>query len=218
MKFFLDTADVQLIEQTAKSGLVDGVTTNPSLIAQAVAKDPGTTRDSIVQSIAAIVDGPISAEVISTETEAMLAEGKALAGMHKNIVVKLPMIPAALPVIHELTQNGIAVNVTLLFSVNQALLAAKAGATFVSPFVGRIDDTGEDGMNLVRNIVHVFQTYGFTTQVLAASIRHPLHVAQAAEAGAHAVTMPIAVFNQLAHHPLTDVGLAKFLADSQTHS
>ncbi|EKD76232.1 MAG: hypothetical protein ACD_43C00184G0005, partial [uncultured bacterium] len=171
MKIFLDTAEISEIQQAASSGLLDGVTTNPSLVAKT-----GRPLAEVLLDIIAIVDGPISAEVLSTDSAGMLAEGKKLAAIHKNIAVKLPMIPAALPVVKELSQAGIMTNVTLVFSVNQALLAAKAGATFVSPFVGRLDDIGEDGMLLVTDILRVFKNYGFKTQVLAASIRHPQHV------------------------------------------
>lgn len=208
MKIFLDTALVSEIKAAAETGLVDGVTTNPTLIAKS-----GRKFETVIKEIAKIVDGPISAEVISTQPKQMLKEGRALASIHPNVTVKLPMITGAMPVVKQLVSEGIMVNVTLVFSLNQALLAAKAGATFVSPFVGRLDDTGEDGMNLVSNIVHVYQNYGFTTQVLAASIRHPLHVTQAAEVGADIVTLPYTVFEQLFKHPLTDLGLVRFFND-----
>ncbi len=208
MKLFLDTAEVEEIKLAAATGLIDGITTNPSLIAKS-----GRNFEEVVKEITTIVDGPISAEVISTETDAMLKEGRALAKIHENITVKLPMIEASMPVVKQLTAEGIKTNVTLVFSVNQALLAAKAGATFVSPFVGRLDDIGENGMNLVGDIVHLFNNYGFKTQILAASIRHPHHIYQAAEAGSHIATLPYGIFEKLFNHPLTDKGLAQFLED-----
>lgn len=208
MKIFLDTANIDEIRQAAATGVLDGVTTNPSLVAKT-----GQPFEDILREIVQLVDGPISAEVIGTTTSEMLREGKALAQIHPNITVKLPMIKAAMPVVRELVTAGTMVNVTLVFSVNQALLAAKAGATFVSPFVGRLDDIGEDGMMLVSDILHVYHTYGFTTKVLAASLRHPQHVKQAAEHGADIATIPLTVFEQLFLHPLTDLGLKKFLND-----
>lgn len=211
MKLFLDTAEIEEIKAAATTGLIDGITTNPTLIAKS-----GRNFETVIKEITEIIDGPISAEVISTDTATMLEEGLALANIHPNVTVKLPMIPAAMPVVTTLAQAGIMVNVTLVFSVSQALLAAKAGATFVSPFVGRLDDIGEDGMNLVHDILHVFQNYNFSTQVLAASIRHPQHVLAAAQAGAHVATIPYSVFQMLFKHPLTDSGLEKFLADWET--
>jgi len=211
MKLFLDTADVNEIKLAAASGLIDGVTTNPSLVAKT-----GRKFETVLQEICQIVDGPISAEVISVETEQMITEGRKLASIHPNITVKLPMIAAAMPAVKQLASEQIKTNVTLVFSVNQALLAAKAGATFVSPFVGRLDDINESGIDLIRDIVQVFKNYNFTTQVLAASMRHPEHIRQSALAGAHVATLPYSVFQQLFNHPLTDAGLKKFLADWAT--
>jgi transaldolase len=210
MKIFLDTAAVAEIEQAAVTGLLDGITTNPSLVAKS-----GRPLTDVLLDIIKLVNGPISAEVLSTDSAGMLAEGKTLAAIHPNITVKLPMIPAALPVVKQLHEAGIMTNVTLVFSVNQALLAAKAGATFVSPFVGRLDDIGEDGMMVVSDILHVYKNYGYNTQVLAASLRHPQHVKQAAELGVDAATLPYSVFVQLFNHPLTTAGLAKFLSDAK---
>lgn len=208
MKLFLDTAEIEEIKAAAATGLIDGVTTNPSLIAKS-----GRKFEDVIKEITSIIDGSISAEVISIDTAGMLAEAKELVKIHDNITIKVPMIRAAMPVITELTKSGTAVNVTLIFSVNQALLAAKAGATYVSPFVGRLDDIGEDGIALVSDIVHMYQTYGFETQVLAASIRHPQHIKQAAEVGAQVATLPYSVFEKLFNHPLTDSGLEAFLSD-----
>lgn len=211
MKLFLDTADVNEIKLAAASGLIDGVTTNPSLVAKA-----GRPFETVLKEICALVNGPISAEVISVETDQMIIEGRKLAKIHPNITVKLPMIAAAMPAVKQLASEGIMTNVTLVFTVNQALLAAKAGATFVSPFVGRLDDIHEPGMDVVRDIVQVFKTYDFSTQVLAASMRHPEHIKQAALAGAQVATLPYTVFQELFNHPLTDAGLKKFLADWST--
>ena len=208
MKFFLDTANVKEIREAASWGILDGVTTNPSLVAR-----EGRSFRAILEEIVGIVNGPISAEAVSVETEGMLKEGRELAKIHKNIVIKVPMIPAGLSACRQLVQEGHRVNVTLVFSPAQALLAAKAGATFVSPFVGRIDDVGQFGMEIVRQIRTIYQNYGFTTQLLVASIRHPIHVVEAALAGADIGTMPFSVMQQLIKHPLTDVGLKKFLAD-----
>lgn len=211
MKLFLDTADVNEIKLAAASGLIDGVTTNPSLVAKA-----GRPFETVLKEICALVNGPISAEVISVETDQMITEGRKLAKIHPNITVKLPMIAVAMPAVKQLASEGIMTNVTLVFTVNQALLAAKAGATFVSPFVGRLDDIHEPGMDVVRDIVQVFKTYDFSTQVLAASMRHPEHIKQAALAGAQVATLPYTVFQELFNHPLTDAGLKKFLADWST--
>lgn len=208
MKFFLDTANVKEIREAASWGILDGVTTNPSLVSK-----EGRSFRAILDEIVGIVNGPISAEVVSVEMEGMLKEGRELARIHKNIVIKVPMIPAGLSACRQLVQEGHRVNVTLIFSPVQALLAAKAGATFVSPFVGRIDDVGQFGMEIVRQIRTIYQNYGFTTQLLVASIRHPIHVVEAALAGADIGTMPFSVMQQLIKHPLTDVGLKKFLAD-----
>lgn len=208
MKFFLDTADVGELREAAASGLVDGVTTNPSLIAKT-----GRKLDSVVREIVEIVDGPISVETISTDSAGMIKEGLEFVKIHKNIVVKAPLTREGLKATKALASEGIKVNVTLCFSALQALLAAKAGAAYISPFVGRLDDVGQDGMVLIRDICLIYQNYDFTTEVLAASLRHPIHVLEAAKAGAHVGTLPYKVFQQLYDHPLTDIGLAKFLAD-----
>lgn len=213
MKLFLDTAEINEIKQAATTGLVDGITTNPTLVAKS-----GRKFAEVIAEIATIIDGPISAEVISTTSEEMLEEAHTLAKIHPNVVVKLPMIKEAMPIVRQLTSENIKTNVTLVFSVNQALLAAKAGATYVSPFVGRLDDSGEDGMMIVRNILQIFRNYNLTTQVLAASIRHPEHVIRAATVGAHVATLPYKVFEQLFNHPLTDQGLEKFLEDWKSTS
>jgi transaldolase len=209
MKFFVDTADVAEIKDLAATGLIDGVTTNPSLVAKA-------KRDfkEIIAEICAAVAGPVSAEVAATDVAGMLAEGRALAKIAKNVTVKVPLTWDGLKACRALTGEGTMVNVTLCFSANQALLAAKAGATFVSPFVGRLDDTGVDGMDLVREIRMIYDTYpALETQILAASIRNVLHVKQAALIGADVVTVPPSVLRALVHHPLTDKGLELFLAD-----
>ncbi len=208
MKFYLDTANVKEIQEAASLGLLDGVTTNPSL----VAKEGRSFRDVLLE-ICNLVDGPISAEVVSVEADAMVKEGRELAKIHKNIVVKAPLIPEGLKATKRLTAEGIRVNVTLCFSPTQALLASKAGAWCVSPFIGRLDDVSSNGMELIRQIITIFRNYDITTQVLVASIRHPQHVVEAALAGGHICTMPYSVFQQLVKHPLTDVGLKKFLAD-----
>lgn len=208
MKFFIDTANIGEIKQAAALGVLDGVTTNPSL----VAKETGKFED-ILRQICEIVDGPISAEVAATDYEGMLREGRILAAIHKNIVIKVPCIKTGLQATKTFAGEGIGVNMTLVFSPTQALLAAKAGARFVSPFIGRLDDISEDGMNLIEQIVGIYDNYGFDTEVLVASVRHPLHVVQAALIGADVCTMPFSVIDKLIHHPLTDLGLAKFLAD-----
>jgi transaldolase len=208
MKFFLDTADVGELREAAASGLVDGVTTNPSLIAKT-----GRKLGDVVREIVEIVDGPISVETISTDAPGMIKEGLEFVKIHKNIVVKAPLTREGLKATKALASEGIKVNVTLCFSALQALLAAKAGAAYISPFVGRLDDVGQDGMVLIRDICLIYQNYDFTTEVLAASLRHPIHVLEAAKAGAHVGTLPYKVFQQLYDHPLTDIGLAKFLAD-----
>ncbi len=212
MRIFLDTANLDEIREGAKSGVVSGVTTNPSLVAKEGGGDLETYRNFVLE-IAKVVNGPISAEVVSPEYETMLKEGRYIASWHPNVVVKLPSTPAGIRGISVLSKEGIKINQTLCFSVNQALLGALAGATYVSPFVGRLDDEGHDGMALVADIVQMFQTYHYPTQVLAASIRHPLHVVVAAKAGAHVATVPYKVFQQMYHHPLTDVGMERFLAD-----
>ena len=208
MKFFLDTASVKEIQEAASLGLLDGVTTNPSL----VAKEGRVFREVLVE-ICNIVDGPISAEVVSIEADAMVKEGRELAKIHKNIVVKVPLIAEGLKATKRLTAEGIRVNVTLCFSPTQALLAAKAGAWCVSPFIGRLDDISSNGMELIRQIVTIYKNYDFKTYVLVASVRHPQHVVEAALAGGHICTMPFAIFQQMVKHPLTDIGLKKFLAD-----
>ena len=208
MKFFLDTANLDELRKGASWGIVDGVTTNPSLIAK-----EGNPIKEQVQAITEIVDGDISAEVVSVEAEEMIREGRELAKIHPNIVVKCPLIREGIKATKALSEEGIRVNVTLCFSATQALLAAKAGAYIVSPFLGRLDDISHEGMELIREIVTVYENYGFPTQVLAASIRSPLHVKEAALAGSHIGTMPFKVLDQLFNHPLTDIGLEKFLAD-----
>lgn len=213
MKFYLDTASVKEIKEAASLGLLDGVTTNPSL----VAKEGRVFREVLVE-ICNIVDGPVSAEVVSLEADAMVKEGKELAKIHKNIVVKCPLIPEGLKATKRLAAEGIRVNVTLCFSPTQAILAAKAGAWCVSPFIGRLDDISSNGMELIRQIVTIFKNYDYKTYVLVASVRHPQHVVEAALAGGHICTMPFAIFQQMVKHPLTDVGLKKFLADWEAQS
>ena len=213
MKFFLDTANVKEIQEAASLGLLDGVTTNPSL----VAKEGRSFKEMLVE-ICNIVDGPISAEVVSLEADAMVKEGKGLAKIHKNIVVKVPLIAEGLKATKRLAAEGIKVNVTLCFSPTQALLAAKAGAWCVSPFIGRLDDISSNGMELIRQILTIYRNYDFKTQVLVASVRHPQHVVEAAMAGGHICTMPFSIFQQMVKHPLTDNGLKKFLADWETQA
>ncbi|MER3422002.1 MAG: fructose-6-phosphate aldolase [Nitrospiraceae bacterium] len=208
MKIYLDTANVKEIREAASLGVLDGITTNPSL----VAKEGRDFKDALIE-ICSIVDGPVSAEVISVEEEDMVREGRELTKLHKNIVVKCPLIPEGLKATKRLASEGIRVNVTLCFSPTQALLAAKAGAWCVSPFIGRLDDVSSNGMELIRQIVTIFRNYDFKTLVLVASVRHPQHVVEAALAGGDICTMPYAVFQQLIKHPLTDIGLKKFLAD-----
>jgi len=213
MKFFLDTANVKEIQEAASWGLLDGVTTNPSL----VAKEGRSFREMLLE-ICNIVDGPISAEVVSLEADAMVKEGKELAKIHKNIVVKVPLIAEGLKATKRLAAEGIRVNVTLCFSPTQALLAAKAGAWCVSPFIGRLDDISSNGMELIRQILTIYRNYDFKTQVLVASVRHPQHVVEAALAGGHICTMPFSIFQQMVKHPLTDSGLKKFLADWESQA
>ncbi len=208
MKFFLDTANVKEILEAASLGLLDGVTTNPSLVAK-----EGRSFKEVLVEICNIVDGPISAEVVSLEADAMVKEGKELAKIHKNIVVKVPLIAEGLKATKRMAAEGIKVNVTLCFSPTQALLAAKAGAWCVSPFIGRLDDISSNGMELIRQILTIYRNYDFKTQVLVASVRHPQHVVEAALAGGHICTMPFSIFQQMVKHPLTDSGLKKFLAD-----
>ena len=208
MKFYLDTANVNEIQEAASLGLLDGVTTNPSL----VAKEGRSFKEMLVE-ICRIVDGPISAEVVSVEADAMVKEGKELAKIHKNIVVKVPLIAEGLKATKRMAAEGIKVNVTLCFSPTQALLAAKAGAWCVSPFIGRLDDISSNGMELIRQILTIYKNYDYKTYVLVASVRHPQHVVEAALAGGHICTMPFTIFQQMVKHPLTDIGLKKFLAD-----
>jgi len=212
VKFFVDTADLAEIKDLAATGLLDGVTTNPSLVAKS---GHGNFVD-LIRDICAVVPGPVSAEVAATEFEPMLAEGQYLATIAKNVAVKVPLTPAGLKVCKLLSQQGTMVNVTLCFSAAQAILAAKAGAGFVSPFVGRLDDIGEDGMQLIADICAIYRAYpSFKTEVLVASVRHPQHVVQAAKLGAHVATIPPAIIRQLFAHPLTEKGLAQFVADWQ---
>ncbi|HEY9899088.1 MAG TPA: fructose-6-phosphate aldolase [Pantanalinema sp.] len=208
MKFFLDTANIDEIREAASWGQIDGVTTNPSLIAK-----EGRDFKQVINEICAIVDGPISAEAISLDAEGMIREGREFAKWHPNVVVKLPMTIEGLKAAKVFKAEGIKTNVTLVFSANQALLAARAGATYISPFVGRLDDEGQDGMALIAEIVEVFSNYDFDTQILVASIRHPMHVTDAAKLGADVCTMPYKVLKQMFHHPLTDIGIEKFMAD-----
>jgi transaldolase len=208
MKFFLDTANLDEIREAASMGVLDGVTTNPTLIAR-----EGNPNAEQIRTICEIVDGDISAEVVSEVAEEMIREGRELAAIHPNVVVKCPLIPEGIKATKVLSDEGIRVNVTLCFSAPQALIAAKAGAYIVSPFLGRLDDIAAEGMELIREIMAVYENYGYPTQVLAASIRGPLHVKEAALAGAHIATLPAKVFHQIFKHPLTDIGLEKFLAD-----
>lgn len=208
MKFFLDTANLDEIRQAVRLGVVAGVTTNPSLIAK-----EGREFLPTVQEICRLVAGPVSAEVISLEPAQMLVEARELAKLAPNVVVKVPMCAAGLEVVHTLAREGIKTNMTLIFSANQALLAARAGATYVSPFVGRLDDIGNPGMPMVQDIVDIFDLHSLDTEVIAASVRHPEHVLQAARAGAHVATVPLKVLKQMIEHPLTDIGIEKFLAD-----
>lgn len=214
MKFFIDTAQLDEIRNAASMGVLDGVTTNPSLMAKVGIKG----RDNILKHYRAICDlvpDNVSAEVISTTYDDMLKEARELAAIDKKIVVKVPMIPDGIKAIKTLSDEGIRTNCTLVFTVSQALLAAKAGASFVSPFVGRLDDISTDGLQLIRDIAQVFKNYEFKTEILVASVRHPMHLVESAKIGAHVATMPFAVIEQLAKHPLTDTGLAKFLSDHE---
>ena len=212
MRIFLDTANIEQIKEGVKMGIVSGVTTNPTLVSKEGYKD----YEAVVKEICTIVDGPVSAEVVVNEKEAMLAQARKIAKWAPNVVIKIPSTADGLEVISQLAKEDIKVNMTLCFSVNQALLGALVGATFVSPFVGRLDDAGHDGMALVKDIVDVFKQYDdLTTEVLAASIRHPLHCVAAAKAGAHIATVPYKILLQMTKHPLTDVGIERFLADWQ---
>jgi transaldolase len=208
MKLYLDTGNVDEIREAASYGLVDGITTNPSLVSK-----EGRDFNELLLEICNLIDGPISAEVVSIEAGGMVKEGRELAKIHQNIVVKCPLIPEGLKATKQLASEGIRVNVTLCFSPTQALLAAKAGAWCVSPFIGRLDDISSDGMELIDQILTIYENYDFDTQVLVASVRHPQHVVEAALLGGHICTMPYSVFQQLVKHPLTDIGLKKFLAD-----
>jgi transaldolase len=208
MQFFLDTAEMKEIETGLEWGMVDGITTNPSLIAKS-----GRSYLATVQEIARLVPGPVSGEVLATEYEEILSQGRRLAGLAENVVVKVPLTPAGLRSVATFKKEGIRTNVTLCFSAAQALLAAKAGAAYISPFVGRLDDVAEDGMELIDKVVTIYRNYGFDTQVLVASVRHPVHVVQSALMGADVATIPFKVMEQLYKHPLTEIGLDRFLAD-----
>ena len=208
MKIFLDTANVEHIREANSWGVVDGVTTNPTLIAR-----EGRNFEEVVREICEIVDGPISAEVVSEDAEGMVKEARELSKIHKNVVIKIPMTPEGLKATRVLKDEEIKTNVTLVFSSNQVLLAAKAGATFVSPFIGRLDDQGQVGMEVIREAVTILETYDFDTQVIVASVRHPIHVLESALAGAHIATVPFDVLKKMAGHSLTDVGIRKFLED-----
>jgi transaldolase len=208
MKFFIDTANIAEIKEAASFGVLDGVTTNPSLVAK-----EGKDFHKLLEEICAIVDGPISAEVISLEYDGIMGEGRELAKIHKNIVVKVPLVKDGLKAVKSLKAEGIRSNVTLCFSPSQALLAAKAGAYFISPFIGRLDDISQNGMDLIRQVVTIYKNYKYDTQVLVASVRHPLHVVEAAMIGADICTIPFKVIEQLIKHPLTDIGLQRFLED-----
>ena len=208
MKIFADTANVEQIRELNSWGIIDGVTTNPSLIAR-----EGRDFRETVQEICSIVDGPISAEVVSPTAEGMVPEAEELSKIHKNINIKVPCTPEGLKTAKILSEKGIKTNLTLIFSANQALLCAKAGATFVSPFIGRLDDHGHTGMDVVADIIQIYENYGYETEVIVASVRNPLHVLDAALMGAHIATIPFKVIQQLVKHPLTDIGLEKFLAD-----
>lgn len=208
MKFFIDSADIKEIRTAHAMGCVDGVTTNPSLLAKV-----GRPLEEAIREICAVVDGPVSAEAVSTSAEDLIKEGRTLAKIHDNVVVKIPMGVEGMKAVKALTAEGIRTNVTLVFSPNQALLTAKAGATYVSPFVGRLDDISENGMEMVRQCIEIYRHYGFKTQILVASVRNPVHVLEAARMGADVATIPLSVIQQLAQHPLTDIGIKKFLAD-----
>lgn len=208
MKFFIDTANINEIKEAAALGILDGVTTNPSLVAK-----EGKDFRKLLDEILAVVNGPVSAEVISTDYDGILKEAHELAKIHHNIVIKVPLIKEGLKAVRTLSLENIKTNVTLCFSPSQALLAAKAGATYISPFVGRLDDISHDGMELISQIVQIYKNYNYKTQVLVASIRHPLHLVEAALMGADVCTMPFSVIDKLFNHPLTDLGLEKFLSD-----
>ncbi len=208
MKFFIDTANIAQIKEAASYGLLDGVTTNPSLVAK-----EGKNFNELLIEICKLVDGPISAEVVSTDYDGMMKEARELKKIHKNIVIKIPLIKEGIKAVKSLTEEDIKTNVTLCFSASQALLAAKAGASYISPFVGRLDDISHNGMDLIKQIVQIYKNYDYKTEILVASIRHPLHLVDAAMMGAHVATMPFEVIEKLFKHPLTDLGLEKFLSD-----
>lgn len=208
MQFFIDTADIEEIREAKRMGILDGVTTNPTLISKT-----GKDFETVVREICEEVDGPISVEVVSTDTDGMIQEARSLAALHENFVIKIPMVLDGLKAMSVLKAEEIRVNCTLVFSPLQALLAAKAGATYVSPFVGRLDDIAEPGMEMVEKVIQIYDQYGLETKVLVASVRNPIHVLEAALMGADVVTVPFKVLSQLAHHPLTDIGLEKFLKD-----
>ncbi|EAC3740960.1 fructose-6-phosphate aldolase [Listeria monocytogenes] len=208
MRFFIDTANVEEIKKANRMGFISGVTTNPSLVAK-----EGRDFNEVIQEITSIVDGPISGEVVSLEADEMIAEGRVIARIHPNMVVKIPMTGEGLAAVKVLTEEGIKTNVTLVFSATQALLAARAGATYVSPFLGRLDDIGDDGLVLIRDIADIFEIHGIPTEIISASVRHPIHVIECAKAGADIATVPFKVFEQMLKHPLTDSGIDKFLAD-----
>lgn len=212
MQLWLDTADVEEIRAASRFGVVSGVTTNPSLWAKAAS---GTDYRDVVLQICSIIDGPVSAECLAQDVKGLVQEARNIASWHPNVVVKIPLDENGLEAIYRVAKEGIKVNTTLIFQPNQAMLAAQAGATYVSPFVGRLDDIGQDGMAVVRDIVEIFDRYHFPTQVVAASLRHPLHVVRSAQAGAHIATMPYSVFRSMFKHPLTDVGMQKFLEDAR---
>lgn len=211
MKLFVDTANVAEIKDAAEMGILSGVTTNPSLIAK-----EGRNFVAVLKEIVEIVDGPISAEVVSLDADSMVEEGLPLAEIHKNIVIKVPMTAEGLKAVHRFAKRGIKTNVTLVFSANQALLAARAGASFVSPFIGRLDDISFNGVELIADISTIFDIHGIETEIIAASIRHPMHVTEAAKAGAHIATCPYGVLDRMIKHPLTDQGIERFLADWST--
>ena len=208
MKFFIDTANIDEIREANSWGVIDGVTTNPSLIAK-----EGRDFVEVIKEITSIVDGPISAEVVSEDSEGMIKEARPLSKLHENIVIKIPMTVEGMKAVKVLSAEGIKTNVTLVFSPVQALIAAKAGATYVSPFVGRLDDISHYGMDLVQNILEIFDNYGYSTEIIAASIRHPIHVLESALAGCHIATIPFSILKKLFNHPLTDKGIEKFLSD-----
>lgn len=208
MKIFLDTANLESLRKYNDMGLVDGVTTNPTLLS----KEKGNPAE-IMREIVKMITGPVSLEVVATDYEGMMEEAHRLKKYGKNVIVKIPMIPAGLKAVKKLREDGIHTNVTLVFSANQAVLAAKAGAAYVSPFIGRLDDAGQNGMELIREIVQIFKNYRFETEVLVASVRHPMHVVEAGKIGAHVVTLPPDILGKMTAHPLTDKGLAAFLAD-----